>query len=124
MEVQTNMTYMNMERRKVIFGSLLSIMMLFSSIYVYIEYHEYIHAVICRMEGGTPARVSFTSVNCTYEDPSITSYSDRKLSYLDVYNELISSVILPAIVIIFFISMILIITRTREKDKVISVWQT
>ncbi len=107
----------SLEKSKVASGIILAVIMMLSSFYTYIDYHEYVHTVICIREGGTPVRTSFTSINCTSGNQEFVSY--------DISNELISSILFPSFVIIFFLSLIYIITNARkdQKDrKVISVW--
>ena len=107
-------THRSLESKKVAAGIILSVIMLLSSFYFYIDYHEYVHSVVCTREGGTPVRTSFISTNCTTSNQAFASY--------DIGNELISSILFPSFVIIFFLSLIYIITNTKRDHKVISIW--
>jgi hypothetical protein len=102
-------------RKRLAVQFILAFLLVIMTFYTYIDYHEYVHTAICWNEGGKPQRTSFTSINCTS--------SDKNLAYLDIYNELIASIMFPTIIIIFLILLIYIISNSKpETRKVVSVW--
>ena len=106
------------ERRRLIIRFVLAFILIIMSILSYIDYHEYVHSTICINEGGVPTRTTFISVNCTT--------SNSSLNYLNIYNELIASIMFPSIIIIFCIILIYIITTSNpnpsDSRKTISTW--